>query len=122
MRKAAGLIYVICLSTWISSPATSQGLFESSQSGNHETLVSSKLSLGGFIRSVAYVANSPESDNIYLQSAYGQVGLLLDAKAGNWASAKADIRFRYGTEFQQALSQAEIREAYIDIWKGPVSA
>ncbi len=27
----------------------------------------------------------------------------------------------YGTEFQQTLSQAEIREAYIDIWKGPLS-
>ncbi len=122
MGKVARLIFLLLLlSSWITSPVTSQGLFESSQSRNHETLVSSKLSLGGFIRSVAYTAHSPETDNYYLQSGYGQVGLLLDAKAGDWAAAKADIRFRYGTEFQQALSQAEIREAYIDIWTGPLS-
>lgn len=109
------------LSTWITSPAVSQGLFESSQSGNHETLVSSKLSLGGFIRSMVYTAHSPENDNYYLQSAYGQVGLSLETKAGEWAQAKADIRFRFGTEFQEPLSQLDIREVYIDIWKGPFS-
>jgi hypothetical protein len=70
---------------------------------------------------VVYTAQSPQTDNYYLQSAYGQVGLLLDAKAGGWASAKADIRFRYGTEFQQTISQAEIRESFVDIWKGPLS-
>ena len=106
---------------WMVLPATSQGLFESSQPGNHETIVSSKLSLGGFIRSVAYTAHSPESDKYYFQSAYGQVGLLMDAKAGEWASAKADIRFRYGAEFGETVSRAEIREAYIDAWKGPIS-
>lgn len=111
------LVLFVC----IASPSISQGLFESSQPGNNETIVSSKLTLGGFIRSVAYTANSPENDKYYLQSAYGQVGLLMDAKAGEWASAKADLRFRYGSEFQEPLSQAEIREAYIDVWKGPLS-
>jgi len=102
-------------------PLTSQGLFESSQTGNHETLVSSKLSLGGFIRSVAYTANSPENDRYHLQSAYGQLGLLMEAKAGEWASAKADIRFRYGTEFGESISQSDLREAHVDVWKGPLS-
>lgn len=121
MRKVARLIFVVLLSSWIITTATSQGLFESSQSGNHETLVSSKLSLGGFIRSVSYVARNPETDLYYFQSAYAQAGLSLDVKAGDWASAKADIRFRLGTEFQESLSQSEIREAYIDVWKGPFS-
>jgi hypothetical protein len=121
MRKVAGILFIMVLSSWMTSPVTSQGLFESSQSGNYETLVSSKLSLGGFIRSVIYTAQSPETDKYYLQSAYGQVGLQLDAKAGEWASAKADIRFRYGTEFQKTISQAEIREACVDLWKGPLS-
>ena len=101
------------------TPALTQSLFESSQSGNHETLVSNYLTLGGFIRSVAYTANTPENDKKYLQSAYGQVGLLLDARAGEWASAKADIRFRYGSEFQEPVSQMELREAYVDLWAGP---
>ena len=121
MRKVDRTFFILILSAWIFQPATSQGLFESSQSGNHETLVSSKLSLGGFIRSLVYTAHSPENDNYYLQSAYGQVGLLLDAKAGQWASARADVRFRIGSEFQQSLSQADLREVYIDMWKGPLS-
>ncbi|MCK5138053.1 MAG: hypothetical protein KAR19_19875 [Bacteroidales bacterium] len=99
--------------------AHSQGLFESSLSGNHEMKVSNSFSLGGFIRSVAYVANIPENDCKYLQAGYGQVGLLLNAKAGEWASAKADIRFRYGTEFEYPLSELEIREVYVDLSSGP---
>ncbi len=121
MRWVTNIIWMFVFSSVITIPVTSQDLFESSQSGNHESLVSSKLSLGGFIRSVAYAAHSPENDKYYLQSAYGQVGLLMDAKAGEWASARADIRFRYGSEFREPLSHAEIREAYIDLWKGPLS-
>jgi len=117
----ARVIFLIVLSIWITSPAASQGLFESSLSGNHETLVSSKLSLGGFIRTVAYTAQNPENDKYYFQSAYAQVGLLLDAKAGDWASAKADVRFRFGTEYQETFYQADLREAYINLWKGPFS-
>lgn len=104
----------------ILTPAISQSLFESSQSDN-EKLVSSNLQLGGFIRSVAFVANNPETDNPYFQSAYVQAGLLLDAKAGEWVSAKADLRFRSGTEFHETVSVMDIREAYIDLWTGPAS-
>ncbi|MCP4312949.1 MAG: hypothetical protein GY790_16940 [Bacteroidetes bacterium] len=121
MRRVTIIFWIIVYSSWIALPVTSQGLFESSLPGNQEKLVSNKLSMGGFIRSVGYTAHSPENDKYYLQSAYGQVGLLLDAKAGEWAAAKADVRFRYGSEFKQPLSQAEIREAYIDVWKGPLS-
>jgi hypothetical protein len=101
------------------TPALTQGLFESPLPGTHENLVSNSLILGGFIRSVAYLSNDPETDSKYFQSAYGQVGFLLNAKAGDWASAKADIRFRYGTEFGQTIAQMEFREAYVDLWSGP---
>lgn len=97
-----------------------QGLFESSRPGNHETLVSSKLSLGGFIRSLSYINGSSENTH-YLQSVYGQAGLLLDAKTGDIASAHADIRLRYGNEFGEQLSDFQLREAYVDLWAGPFS-
>ena len=102
--------WLILVLTTVITPALSQSLFESSQSGNHEELVSNYLTVGGFIRSVGFLANNPENDLMYFQSAYGQAGLLLDARAGEWASAKADIRFRYGSEFQESISQMEIRE------------
>lgn len=110
---------VIVLLILIITPANTQSLFESSQSGTQETLVSSDLSLGGFIRSVTYFSKDPENNNGTLQSAYGQVGLLLNASAGEWATANADIRFRYGTEYGNGISEMDIREAYIDLWAGP---
>ncbi|MEN8228625.1 MAG: DUF1302 family protein [Bacteroidota bacterium] len=99
--------------------AFTQGLFESSLSGNHEKFVSNSPSLGGFIRSVAYVGNTPEEEVKYLQGAYGEVSLLMNAKAGAWAAGKADIRFKYGSEFQQSVSEINIREVYVDLSAGP---
>jgi hypothetical protein len=61
------------------------------------------------------VSTLPEDGAYYLQSGYGQVGLLLNASAGNWASAKADLRFKYGSEFQQTVSEVFLREAYVDL-------
>ncbi len=112
---------LLVLLVWIigMAHASSQGLFESSQSESHEMKVSNSLSLGGFIRSVAYMANTPDEKNTYLQSAYGQAGLLLNVKAGEWASARADLRFRYGSEFGQTISEMDIREAYVDMAAGP---
>jgi hypothetical protein len=62
---------------------------------------------------------TPEEENLYLQSAYGQAGLLLKAKAGTMATARADIRFRFGSEWQEGFSELEIREAYVDLQTGP---
>ncbi|MEN8157700.1 MAG: hypothetical protein ABFS10_12180 [Bacteroidota bacterium] len=115
-KTFGGWIAVLIL---IASPALPQSLFESSRTSTHEKLVSNNFSPGGFIRSVAYVANRPETDSKYLQSAYVQVGLLLDAKAGQWSTAKAEVRLKYGTEFDQAVSRMEIREATIDLRAGP---
>jgi hypothetical protein len=119
MRQVLRVGFLVGLFIAGTTPALTQSLFESSQSGNQETLVSNYLTVGGFIRSVAYMANTPENDKKYFQSAYGQVGLLLDARAGEWASAKADIRFRYGSEYREPVSQMELREAYVDLWTGP---
>jgi len=95
------------------APAFSQGLFES---GNPQA-----LSIGGFIRSTGYIGKTPDGESPYFQSAYGQAGLLLSAKAGSWAFAKADVRFRYGTEWQQEVSEFDIREVYVDLFAGPAS-
>ncbi len=43
---------------------------------------------------------------------------MLKAKAGSVATAKADIRFRFGSEWQEGFSDMEIREAYVDLQTG----
>ena len=97
----------------------SQGLFESSLAGDEDITNNHSLSIGGFIRSALYLGNTPVEENPYLLSAYGQAGILLKAKAGNMATAKADIRFRVGNEWQEPVSEVDIREAYIDLQTGP---
>lgn len=111
--------WLIVVMTVYVFPAFTQNLFESSLSGNHENSVSSYLSMGGFIRSVAYIGTTPVEENPYLQSAYGEAGLLLNANVSRWARAKADIRFRAGSEYQETLSELNIREAYVDLTAGP---
>jgi len=98
----------------------SQGLFESSLKGSSEEYSKRNLSLGGFIRSSLYVGQTPLDEKAYLQSAYAQAGLKLKAHAGNVATASADIRFRFGTEWQEGISEWMIREAYVDLQTGPV--
>lgn len=116
MMKLSGLCIALLL--WL-SPAKSQGLFESAQAEEQSISGQPALSIGGFIRSVGYIGQTPAEETPYLQSAYGQVGLLLNARAATWATAKADIRFRYGTEWQQPVSEFDIREAYVDLYAGP---
>ena len=101
--------------------ASGQGLFESSLSGEADSPGEEFLTIGGFIRSAVYLGNTPLDEDPYLQSAYGQACLLLKAKAGSVATAVADIRFRYGNEWQQHISEMEIREAYVEIQTGPAA-
>jgi hypothetical protein len=115
IRMLFGLLLTMCLTS-----VSGQGLFESSLSEGTDPKGDDVLTLGGFIRSAVYLGNTPDEEEPYLQSAYGQAGLLLKAKAGTWASAVADIRFRYGTEWQQNISEIELREAYVDLQTGPV--
>lgn len=115
MRAGGLLIWMLV----IQAPVASQSLFESSRSETQELLVSSNLHLGGFIRFGTWLSTDPLTDDPGLQSAYAQTGLLLDAKAGNRASAKADLRFRFGREFGSAVVLTDLREAYIQYRPGP---
>ncbi|MEN8229689.1 MAG: hypothetical protein ABFS38_16125 [Bacteroidota bacterium] len=101
------------------SPAYSQSLFESSTSKSAGFDNPQSLSIGGYIRSLAYIGRTPIKEDPYFQSAYSEAGLLLKAEAGSWAYAKTDIRFRYGTEWQKNISEMDIREAYVALTTGP---
>lgn len=112
------MVQLILFSTY---SVAGQGLFESSLSGDDELSAGNNFSLGGYIRSVAYLGNTPEEEHAYLQSGYGETSLLLNAKGGIIASARAEIRFRYGTEFQKTVNGINLREAYVDLDAGPAT-
>ena len=120
-RRTGWVFTSFIILTAVHPGANAQSLFESSQSGNHENLVSTSLTLGGFIRSVSYLSQSAEDDTYYFQGLYAQAGLLMDAAAGSMASAHAELRFRYGSEFRESVAVMELREAWVKVTAGPAS-
>lgn len=104
----------------LTATLSGQGLFESSLSEGVDKSGQDFLTIGGFIRSAVYIGNTPEEEDSYLQSVYGQASLQLKAKAGSRVSAFTDIRFRYGSEWQETVSAMDLREAYVDLQTGPV--
>lgn len=118
MHKCISIIWLLMA---FSLTGQSQGLFESSLSGNTAGKGSEFLSIGGFIRSAAYVGETPAKRELYLQSVYAQASLQLKANAGSSFSAYSDIRFRYGWEWQEVQGEIDLREAYVDLQTGPLS-
>ena len=93
----------------------SQNLSESSLSDNHEIEVCNSFSLGGFIRSVTYLGRTVDEDNLYLQSIYSEAALKLYATAGRIVTGQAEIRYKYGNEFQEGVSEIDLREIYLNL-------
>ena len=117
MKKAIILPVSLLL---IPASLSGQGLFESSLSESSGNSGNEFLSLGGFIRSAAYLAETAEKEELYLQSVYAQASLKMKARAGSKITAFTDIRFRYGNEWQETIAEIDLREAYVDLQTGPV--
>lgn len=93
-----------------------QGLFEEATSGGSQQ--AGALDLGGYLRSTLYVgrAQSPESSQI--KSGYGEFSLKLKAEKKGFGVAFADFRVREGQEFDERVSDPNLREAYVDVYSG----
>lgn len=99
---------------------SAQGLFESAleTTGNQD---SDAYDLQGGLKSVVYTGYNNEEDQPYLQSIYSQLNLGISIPAGGVGKAFADLRFRYGQEFGTRIAGIELREAYADLFLGPVT-
>ena len=71
--------------------------------------------LGGFVRGGMYTWVDKSDDKLYVPSAFSDVGLKLETGNGNNFRAFADLRFRYGTEFQEPVSRFDVREAWVGV-------
>ncbi|HVN59586.1 MAG TPA: hypothetical protein VMT63_14915 [Bacteroidales bacterium] len=77
--------------------------------------------VSGFVRSGFYGDLHDNSPSPFISSAYADLGLKVDSRLTGSFRANADIRFRYGSEFHQAVSSVIVREAYIDYSFGKFS-
>jgi hypothetical protein len=80
-------------------------------------LTSQKTSyLSGFIRGGLYGGIDKDGDDkAYIPSAFADFGLKAEVGNGLNFKAFADLRFRYGVEFQEPVTYADLREAWVRV-------
>lgn len=107
-----GLIVIFCL---LSTQLFPQDFFESLET---ESAANLPYELNGFMRGAFFAGRSIQSDELVQKSGYGELGLKLRVRKAAWGDAFAELRFRNGHEFDEAISEISIREAYVDLYWG----
>jgi hypothetical protein len=96
-----------------------QGLFENAISETAEKDKNVlKFGLNGYVRSTLFAGESAMKDGCWLQSAFGETSLTLQADKSGTGSAYTELRFRGGYEYGRDTLQLDVREAYIDLYPG----
>jgi len=82
---------------------------------NPETRETNSSLLSGFVRGGFYSWIDDADNKPYVSSAFSDFGIKAETGNGLNFRAFADLRFRYGTEFLEPVSQFAIREAYVKV-------
>ena len=102
---------VLLLSTQLSA----QSLFESATTKDKEK----PYDLNGYVRATLYLGESVDQNKADISSAYGEAAMKLSLHKKDFGDAFAEIRFRRGSEFNEELSEVNLREAYVNAYVGP---
>ena len=87
-----------------------------------DTLLKEKVPvLSGFIRGGFYGDLKENGDNPFISSEFADLGLKFEKKSDGGLFAFADLRFRYGSEFTEPVSYANIREAFVEFTVSKIS-
>jgi hypothetical protein len=71
----------------------------------------------GFIRGGVYAAlDDEDNNNPYISSAFSDIGLKFGIDNGINYKAKADLLFRYGSEFREPVTRLDLRECYVNLY------
>jgi len=110
--KCLGLVITLLFSLNLSA----QSLFEAAEKADDQDKA---FELNGYLRSALYLGKVPDRDLADMKSGYGEFSLKLKASKGSFGSAFAEVRFRRGYEFNDYLSEINLREAYVNAYVGP---
>jgi hypothetical protein len=97
-------------------PILGQGLFEETEGDKDQEQA---FEMNGYLRSVLYLGKVPDRNQGEIKSGYGEFSLKLKASKGSFGSAFAEVRFRKGYEFNDYVTEFNIREAYVNAYIGP---
>lgn len=111
-RKWAGVVLILS----ICMPVLGQGLFEQAEGHKDQEQA---FELNGYLRSVLYSGKAAGRNQGEIKSASGEFSLKLKASKGSFGSAFAEVRFRKGYEFNDYVTELNIREAYVSAYIGP---
>ncbi|MBN2665032.1 MAG: hypothetical protein JXR67_00865, partial [Bacteroidales bacterium] len=78
-------------------------------------IFTSPVVLGGFIRGGLYGWTDKDDDKLHVPAAFSDIGLKFETGRGKGFKAFADVRFRYGAEFNEPVSSMDIREAWVQV-------
>lgn len=110
MFKKNVLISLILLNS-----AFSQDFFEDDFS---DSAPAPTYELNGFFRGAIFGGKAISSNDADLKSGYGELGLKLRVRKGEWGDGYAEVRVRRGSEFGQPISEIQLREAYVNAYWG----
>ena len=113
MKKVAGLILFSFFV--ITSFLSSQSLFEQAMSKDEEK----PYELNGYLKGTLFLGKFPDNNSAEIKSGYGEASLKLRLRKQGFGDAFADVRFRRGHEFQESVSEINLREAYVNAYAGP---
>ena len=74
--------------------------------------------LNGFIRGAFFAGREIDGQKLVEKSGYGELGLKMRVRKAQWGDGFAELRFRHGHEFDEPVSEVNIREAYVNTYMG----
>ncbi len=110
--KGLCLVFILIFSLNLSA----QSLFEEAEKSEDQDKA---FELNGYLRSALYLGKVPDRDLADMKSGYGDFSLKLKASKASFGSAFTEVRFRKGYEFNDYLSEVNLREAYVSAYVGP---
>jgi hypothetical protein len=80
----------------------------------------SSIELNGYVRGDLYLGKVPDQDVTEVKTGFGEIAAKLKARLGETGDGLAEVRLRHGYEWGQVDSQLGLREAYVNLYLGPV--
>ncbi len=111
---------ILILSLIFIGSAYPQDFFNDEEGSSESGILLPSISyeLNGFIRGAFFGGKVVDKEDFEMKSGYGELGLKIKARKGRFGDGFAEIRFRRGSEFNQTLSEFNLREGYTSAYVG----
>jgi hypothetical protein len=105
--------------------SSGSGLFESAQGDSAESAASDTalpggFDLNGYVRGDVFIGKRQDKAQAEMKAAYSELSLKVRVKKEKYGDAYAEPRFRYGLQGENRDLFVDLREAYVNLYAGPL--